>query len=76
MDIISFDSICKIDDRHLQSLFYAKKSELYKLYKSKASIEETNDIKFQLCVLQREMQIREKRQEAHKEYLNTLNKKR
>jgi hypothetical protein len=76
MDIISFESIGKIDDRHLQSLFYSKKNELYRLYKSKASLQETNDVKFHLAVIQREMQIREKRQVLHKEYLSTLYKKR
>ncbi len=72
MDVINFDSVSKIDDRYLNSLFYSKKNELHKAYRSREDQETINDIKFHLAVIQREFQIRGSRKKAHEDYIFNL----
>lgn len=75
---VTFDSLAQLDDRELYNLYGQLKGDLYGQYKTKSRYKYDNikQIETDLCYVQREVELRTKRKEIHRNYLEELKKSR
>ena len=69
----SIDKLAVMDERELKSLFFSIKAMTDRKRDRRQHVEKLEE---ELCYIQRELEIRRHRAQAHKDYLETLNKAR